>query len=205
MRSERSTDASRTLNARARELEGDSHRDPLTGLPNSTWFDVQLAHLFGEVHEARSPLTLMLVDVDGLQAINQQHGHGAGEKVIISVAACLRSKLRPRDLVARHGAAAFCILLPRAPAAAGRVVAERLRAGVADAGHDVASAHTLRVTISIGCVTLERGGCAGFVTRQEVVDSAARALGSAKRDGGNKIVFLVDKAGESLDRPPSAV
>jgi diguanylate cyclase (GGDEF)-like protein len=202
MRSARSTDALRTLAARALELEQDSHRDPLTGLPNRAWFDAQLAEWFGEARETRTPLTVMLADIDSLHAVNEAHGHGAGDKVIFSVAACLRTRLRPRDLVARHTGAAFTILMPRAPGTAGQRVAERLRAGVADATHDVAVAHALRVTISIGCVTLERGG---FSTRQQIVDAAARALASAKRDGGDRVVTLVDKTGESLDRSAPAV
>jgi two-component system, cell cycle response regulator len=202
MRSERSTDAFRTLQARALELEQDADRDPVTGLPSGAWFDGRFGEWFGEARETRTPLTLMLADIDGLHAVNQAHGPGAGDKLISSVAACLRRCLRPRDLVARHPGAAFAILMPRAPATAGCVVAERLRAGVADAGHDVAAAHVLRVTISIGCITVERGG---FAARQQLVDAAARALGSAKRDGGDRVVSLVDKTGESLDRPAPAV
>jgi hypothetical protein len=82
------------------------------------------------------------------------------------------------------------------------VVAERRRAGVAEARNNVAVAHALHVTISIGCVTLERDG---FATRHQIVDAAARAPASAKRDGGDRVVALVDKAGESLDRSAPAV
>jgi diguanylate cyclase len=122
--------------------------------------------------------------------------------VISSVAACLRQRLRPRDFVARHVGAAFTILLPRAPSTAALVVAERLRSGVAEMSHDVTAAQVVRVTIAIGCVTLERGG---LTSRQQVVEAATRALGAAKRSGGDRIVTLVDKTGESLDRPAAAV
>lgn len=202
MRSERSTDAFRTLEARGIDLDRESSRDPLTGLPNRIWFDAQLADWFGEARETRTPLTVMLADIDRLHAINEAHGHGAGDKVVFSVAASLRRCLRPRDLVARHTGASFTILLPRASAPAAQIVAERLRASVADASHDVAIAQALRVTISIGCVTVERGGLA---TRQQIEEALARTLGSAKREGGDRIAVLVDKAGESLDRPDSPV
>jgi diguanylate cyclase (GGDEF)-like protein len=202
MRSERSTDAFRTLEKRARDLEEASHRDPLTGLYTCAWFDGQLAEWFGEARETSTALTVILADIDGLQAINEAHGHTAGDKVIFSVAACLRQRLRPRDPMARHTGAAFTILLPRARAAAARVVAERLRAGVAEAGHDVSVAQTLRVTVSFGCATLERGG---FATRQQIMDAAARALAAAKRAGRDRVVSVVDATGESLDRPPASV
>lgn len=195
-------DVLRVLEARARDLEQDSLRDPLTGLPNRAWFDGQLAQAFGEASETRTGMTVMLADIDGLHAINEAHGHGAGDKVIFSVAACLKRCLRPRDFVARHAGAAFAILLPRASATAGQVVAERLKTSVAETPHDVAVAQALRVTLSIGCVTVERGGLA---TRQQVEEAAVRALASAKRNGGDRVAVLVDKAGESLDRPGTPV
>jgi len=204
MRSERSTDAFRTLEKRARDLEEASHRDPLTGLYTRAWFDGQLAEWFGEARESKTPapLTVILADIDGLQAINEAHGHSAGDKVIFSVAACLKQRLRPRDPMARHTGAAFTILLPRAGAAAARIVAERLRAGVAEAEHAVAVAQTLRVTVSLGCATLERGG---FATRQQIMEAAGRALAAAKRAGRDRVVSVVDATGESLDRPAPSV
>jgi diguanylate cyclase (GGDEF)-like protein len=183
-----------------RELEVASHRDPLTGLPTRAWFDGQLAQAFGSEH--RAPLTVMIADIDALQAVNEAHGHGAGDKVIFSVAACLRGRLRPRDLVARHTGAGFGVLLPGAGAEAARAVAERLRAGVAEARHEVALAHALHVTISTGSITVERHA---FASRQELLDAAARALARAKRSGGDRATILVDSTGEGLDSPPSGV
>jgi diguanylate cyclase (GGDEF)-like protein len=205
MRSERSTDAHRTLAARALELEQQSHRDPLTGLPNGAWFDGQLAQWFGEARETGTALTLLVADIDRLHALNQAHGHGAGDKVIFSVAACLKRRLRPRDLLARQAGASFAVLLPRASSDAGRVVAERLRAGVAESGHDIAVAQTLRVTISVGCVTVLPAGRGPLGTRQQLLETAARALAAAKRDGGDRAAFLVENRGEPLDRSPPRV
>ena len=203
MHSERSTSAIRTLEARAVGLDPGSQRDPLTGLYDRAWFDQQLTTLLGQTCETGDSLTVILADVDGLGAINRAHGDRAGDRVIASVAARLARRLRARDLVARHAGAAFAVLLARAPAAAGRAVAERLRAGVADEQHEAApAAERLRVTISIGCVTLERGG---FLTRQQLMEKAARALAAAKRDGRDRVVSVVDAAGESLDRSPHAV
>jgi GGDEF domain-containing protein len=166
-----------TAEARARalehELEVASHRDPLTGLPTHAWFDGQLAEAFGASHQSKAPLTMMLAEIDALCAVNEAHGHGAGDKVIFSVAACLRGRLRPRDLVARHTGAGFGVLL-----------------------HEVALAHALHVTISVGSITVER---AIFATRQDLLDAAARALARAQRTGGDRAIILVDSTGEALD------
>lgn len=188
MQSERSTNAFRTLDARV--LDGSARgsasasersprdRDALTGLPTWAWFDQQLAEWFGEARQGKTALTLILADIDGLDAINKIRGEAAGDEAISAVAACLRRRLRPRDLVARHSGAVFAVMLTRAPASAARLVAERLRASVAA---DTAP----RVTVSIGCVTFERGG---FASRQQVLDAAARAMAAAKRDGRDRVV-----------------
>lgn len=208
MRSERSTNALRTLDARAPESEEPSRRDPVTGLRDRAWFEVQLGHWFGDPRERRMPLSLILADVDGFDAINQTYGRPAGDEVLSSVSACLQQRLRGRDLLARFADSAFTVLLLRAPVATARAVAERLRAGVANASHGPSgsSPGPLRVTLSVGCVTLEAGGALeGFATRQQVIDAASRALAAAKRGGCDRVVSLVDATGESLDSSAPSV
>jgi diguanylate cyclase (GGDEF)-like protein len=191
MQSERSTDAFRTLEARARDPERRGEPDALTGLHGAAWFDDKLEERLSGKHDVRAPLNLMLADIDGLAAIVESHGSDAGDKVIAAVGAFLRMRLRYRDLLARHGDASFAILLSQGPAAAGPVVAERLRAAVADHKHDVADAAArvpdVRVTVSVGCVTIERGGS---LTRDEVMQAATRALAAAKRDGHDRVVTI---------------
>src|SRR5262249_35857431 len=136
----------------------------------------------------------------------QAHGQDAGDKIIAVVGTFLRNRVRYRDLVARHAGPAFAILLSHAPVAAGRVVAERLRAALADERHaladDRAPAQPMRVTVSVGCVTIERGGS---VTQDQVMEAATRALAAAKRDGRDRVVSLVGTRGEPLDRLVPAV
>jgi diguanylate cyclase len=191
MQSERSTDSFRTLEARARDLERRGEHDALPGLHGASWFDDKLAERLSGKNDLRTPLNLMLADIDGLAGIVEAHGADAGDRVIAAVGAFLRPRLRYRDLLARHADAAFAILLAQGPAAAGPVVAERLRAAVADHKHDVADVGArvpdMRVTVSVGCVTIERGG---FVTRDEVMQAATRALAAAKREGRGRVVAV---------------
>jgi diguanylate cyclase len=191
MESDRSTDTFRTLEARSRDQDRRGERDALTGLHGPAWFDDKLAERLSGKHDLRTPLNLMLADIDGLAGIVEAHGAELGDKVIAAVGAFLRPRLRYRDLLARHGDASFAILLAQGPAAAGAVVAERLRAAVADHKHDVADvgapAPEMRVTVSVGCVTIDRGGS---MTRDEVMEAATRALAAAKRDGHDRVVTI---------------
>jgi diguanylate cyclase (GGDEF)-like protein len=200
MQSERSTDAFRTLAARALALEdAQAQRDALTGLPTGPWFDDQLATWLKQAAETKTALTILLAEVDGLEAIRRAHGEAASDRVLASVSACIARRLRARDLLARQAGAAFAALLARVPAAVGPLVAERLREGVAEEQHVAARGHAPpRVTLSIGCVTVERGG---ILTRQRVMEIAERALATAKRDGRDRVASLLASAAADVAGP----
>src|SRR5690349_7550765 len=132
MQSERSTDAFRTLEARARDVQDRSapgaagrERDALTGLHSWSWFEQQLGDWFAEAREGKAQLAVIFADIDGLDAIHEMWGRDAGDQTVSAVAGCLRRRLRARDLLARHPEAGFAVMLTRAPANAARLVAER--------------------------------------------------------------------------------
>ena len=83
----------------------------------------------------REPLSLLLMDLDGLKRVNDQFGHEAGDAALRSVAAAMRSGLREIDLGAQIGGDEFAVLAPQTDAEAAIVLAERLRALVATAGN----------------------------------------------------------------------
>jgi diguanylate cyclase (GGDEF)-like protein len=198
MQSERSTGAFRALEARAASaLEAAPQRDRLTGLYDRAWFDAQLVARMSQAIDSKTPITVILADIDGLGAINQAHGEPAGDRVVASVSARLARRLRARDPLARHAGATFAIALVGVGASTAGAVAERLRAGVAEEQHDADGAQPMRVTISLGCVTVERGG---FLTRHQLMEAAARALETAKRDGRDRAVSLVAGQGQRGQR-----
>ncbi len=107
-----------------------AHRDALTGVFNRRHFDEALTTAFTGAGGNRQPLSLAYLDLDRFKAINDQHGHMAGDTVLVAVAAAIQGYLRPTDLLARYGGEEFVILLPGLDRTAAKAVVERIRAGV---------------------------------------------------------------------------
>lgn len=105
--------------------------DILTGLANRKIFFTQLEDELKRIRRNRDDLSVLLVDVDHLRRVNDEHGNGAGDAVIAGVAKIISSCLRGTDLGARLGGEEFGAILPDTPAAGAYWVAERVRASVA--------------------------------------------------------------------------
>jgi diguanylate cyclase (GGDEF)-like protein len=154
--------------------------DGLTGLPNQRAVADSLKRTFAQASTTRSPLALLLLDLDHFKQINDQRGHAVGDQVLANVGAVLRSALRSRDFAGRNGGEEFAILLPDTEVPAALEIAERVRAAVAEIslpGSDVS------VTVSIGV--------SGFPEHASTLDRLERladaALYLAKRHGRNRI------------------
>jgi diguanylate cyclase (GGDEF)-like protein len=107
------------------ELGRLSRSDPLTGCLNRLGFTERMAT---ELARARlSPVALVVIDFDGFKAVNDRHGHSAGDDLLCWAAAAMGSALRPADALARLGGDEFAALLPDTDAARAQQVAERLR------------------------------------------------------------------------------
>jgi len=127
-----------------------SSRDPLTGLANRRHFEVALAREIDRVARVGEPALVLMVDIDRFKAVNDTHGHAAGDLVIQFVAEALQECVRPMDTVARFGGEEFAVILPNCPPAFGQTVAERIRRKVEQGVITVATQQQLSVTISIG-------------------------------------------------------
>ena len=113
------------------EIEEVSRRartDPLTGLANRRHFDEQLRRVVAETDRFGGTCSLILVDLDHFKAVNDQHGHDAGDTVLRHVASVLGDAVRTVDLCARYGGEEIGILLPQTSQAGALELAERLRA-----------------------------------------------------------------------------
>jgi diguanylate cyclase (GGDEF)-like protein len=124
------------------------------------------------------------VDIDHFKAINDTHGHAAGDKVLCSVATVLKSNLRDGDLVARFGGEEFLIALPNVDRHQARAIAERLRSEIAGLPTSLDSGTVVRVTVSIGVALTSRSFSK---PTKDLRCAADNALYRAKRKGRNQI------------------
>ena len=169
---------SRLVRRQNRELAALSSTDGLTRLPNHTaWLEAVEREFARSKREGHSMAALML-DLDHFKAINDKHGHPAGDEVLRGVAEVLRECLRQHDVPGRYGGEEFGVLLPGSDAAAAEAIAERIRRRIEWASF----AGSLKVTASIGCAALE----AKDLFAASLIARADRALYAAKDAGRNR-------------------
>ncbi|MGH7040592.1 MAG: PleD family two-component system response regulator [Acetobacteraceae bacterium] len=158
--------------------------DPLTGLYNRRYL---MRHLRSMMDQDPSPhLSLMLIDVDFFKAVNDAHGHAAGDRALRAVAETLRDNIRAFDTLARYGGEEFVVIMPGAGREQAALAAERLRQAVAEMAtslFDPAGGSALRLTVSIGV------GVSGLDadSADDLLAVADSALYAAKRNGRNRV------------------
>jgi|RhiMethySRZTD1v2_1073278.scaffolds.fasta_scaffold05117_14 GGDEF domain-containing protein len=114
------------LGRRTDRLAELSDTDPLTGLANRRALQRRLTDEIRRGSRYATPVSLLVLDVDGLKGINDRHGHAAGDAAIRRVAESVRATLRASDLGARWGGDEFAIVMPNATSAAAHHLGERL-------------------------------------------------------------------------------
>ncbi|WP_432495536.1 histidine kinase N-terminal 7TM domain-containing diguanylate cyclase [Kineococcus auxinigenes] len=165
------------------QLQEDSVRDPLTGLHNRRFLDGALAAALADAERDGTGLGVLVVDADRFKAVNDTHGHGTGDEVLVAVARTLAGGVRLQDTAARTGGEEFVVLLPGADAAATRQRAEQLRAACARI--DVAApGGRVRPTVSVGTAVHPGDG----VDAASLLAAADRALYAAKAAGRDRVV-----------------
>jgi diguanylate cyclase (GGDEF)-like protein/PAS domain S-box-containing protein len=127
------------------ELVHRSLHDQLTGLPNRFLFQDRLRHALDRGHREDTPTCVLIMDLDGFKAINDELGHPMGDAVLVAFADRLRSVLRASDTAARLGGDEFSIVCENTEPADAEVLADRLRTSVTDA----LSLHGMDVPIGI--------------------------------------------------------
>jgi diguanylate cyclase (GGDEF)-like protein len=161
------------LEARLRFL---ADHDPLTGLRNRRAFAQDLLVQLGRCQRYGEEAALLMLDLDGFKAMNDRHGHTAGDDVLKAVANTLMGQVRSSDIVARLGGDEFAVLLAHVTPEHATAVAEHVRAAIAAIAVPVGTA-TLRPAVSIGVAPITE------TTRsdEEVLATADSAMYRAKR------------------------
>jgi diguanylate cyclase (GGDEF)-like protein len=161
-----------------REHRSSAVIDPLTGMLNRNALQTRVAELTQQAAVTRDPVALIVGDLDRFKAINDGHGHAAGDAVLKDVAYRLRASLRAYDLAYRLGGEEFLVVLPGAGAAHAAEIAEALRRAIAD--EPIAG---LMVTISFG-VSASAPGDFDYDTAFAQADLA---LYRSKQEGRNRV------------------
>ncbi len=171
------------IEAGTRALRAEATHDLLTGALNETAISVTLRQECERARRDRTPLAVVLVEVDGLDTIRDWTGAEAADAVLVEVAARIRGNLRPYDSLGRSGGAGFLAGLPRCDLAHAVSVAQRILAAVAGTPTRGAG-RMVSVTASIGVAGFEAAD-AGSLNRIQA--AAGSALASARAAGGNRV------------------
>ncbi|BFI95182.1 MAG: GGDEF domain-containing protein [Rhodanobacter sp.] len=167
---------------KSRRLNRLSLVDPLTGISNRRHIDHLLDVAVANAGRTHGELTVAMLDIDHFKHVNDSHGHPAGDQVLRETARICQDSMRQHDRFGRFGGEEFLVVLPDTDLEHGLMVAERLRAKVADAVFVVGDAK-IKITVSLGVSALR----ANEAVAGTLVQRADSALYRAKQAGRNRV------------------
>ncbi|HEX2118555.1 MAG TPA: diguanylate cyclase, partial [Acidimicrobiales bacterium] len=160
--------------------------DGMTGLWNRRNFDLRLESELSRAVRFSEPFAVVFVELDQMKLVNDRHGHQAGDTVLIELARRLTEAVREVDVVARWGGDEFTLLLPKTALPGALLLAEKIRAAVANAPFRIDTG-TLDITISVGVAAYPEHGSSG----KDLVAAADAAMYRAKAAGRNRVEHAV--------------
>ena len=168
--------------------------DSLTGVYNRRYIDRRLLEEIGRARRQAYRISCMYIDIDHFKLVNDSVGHQGGDEVLREVATRIKAELRISDALGRFGGEEFVVLLIDADLDSATMVAQRIRASIANIPFELSSGELLPVSVSIGVATLddfERDHAIEGVA-QQLVAHADSALYQAKETGRNRVVSFDD-------------
>lgn len=183
-----------------RRLQEQALRDPLTGLYNRRYLNEAMTRELARARRAGQSLGIVVIDLDRFKAINDSHGHPAGDSVLCQVAELLRADMRASDILCRFGGEEFVALLPGASEEVTGRRADQWRRLIADTTMAVVG-RTLGLSASFGFACFPRQG----ETAEALIRAADAALYVAKTNGRNRVVaaepFMAATPAETVAAP----
>jgi len=146
-----------------------------------------MTRLEEEVARARrykTPLSVVMIDIDHFKQVNDTHGHAMGDEVLRNIGAMLKACVRTTDLAARYGGEELTLVLPHTDLPAAIQVAENLRQKFADLEHQLDGV-SLKKTASMGVAA--RDGQGEIPHAEDLLKHADEALYRAKQNGRNRV------------------
>ena len=172
------------VNKQNTELKRLATRDSMTNCLNRRSFFERMEKAFTLAKSEKNPLACVMVDIDHFKKINDEHGHGVGDKVLKMVAKLLESKVGNKDSICRYGGEEFCVLLPGKGLDKAIELAQEVRGTIESyATMGIETKGPLTVTASLGVSAIEQGASSHGI----LVDQADKALYHAKEMGRNRV------------------
>lgn len=163
------------------QFEQQAYVDALTGVHNRHWMNDAFPRSIHRCAFSKQPFSIMIIDIDHFKRVNDTYGHLVGDLALKTVAQCMVKNFRPHDLLARYGGEEFAVLLPDTRPEEAIMVADRLRAKVAEEKINCEDI-SFQVTISVGVArTLHEDKL------EALIGEADQALYRAKERGRNRV------------------
>ena len=179
------------------DLEHETLTDPLTGVYNRRFMEQRLAEEISKARRYCFQLSILLFDLDHFKRVNDEHGHQAGDRMLVEICSLVNEQLRDSDLLSRYGGEEFLVIAPNTGPAEAALLAERLRACIETdvflKDHEELTVQGLPITISIGIANFDDNSD----NADTLIGNADRNLYRAKHEGRNRVVSGHDPATNS--------
>jgi diguanylate cyclase (GGDEF)-like protein len=172
--------AYKELESTSAQLKEFSFKDEVTGLYNRRFFSIRLEEEVSRYRRFNHPVSVVLLDLDGFKAVNDDLGHGAGDETLRAMAEILLKQSRGINVICRYGGDEFAVLLVETSKSGARLYADRIRYVLST----WTFAHGRRVTASFGIASLPEDVAPAA---EELIRAADEALYAAKRAGKNRV------------------
>lgn len=174
----------KTIEMRARTLESEAYRDPLTGLSNRRHIEMAVEHAVEEAEEFGTKAGLFIIDIDHFKEVNDRFGHSTGDDLLKTIADTLAQTLRPQDCLGRWGGDEFLMLVKGVEFESLKAIGERCRKLI-EASAVPSARGQIHVTASIGGTLLDKGTSARMAFNR-----ADSVLYASKSNGRNRTAVI---------------